>query len=500
MFSIRFRWVFCQLEVLRYCFPTSLRRSLEELPKSLDGTYQRILNEINYVNRDYAYRLLQCLAVANRPLRVEELAEVLALDIARGAIPRLNADWRWDDQEEAILSACSTLVSVITHNGSQVVQFSHFSVKEFLTSDRLASSIADVSQFHIPLEPSHAILAQACLGTLLSLDDRTDRASAEKIPLLRYAVEYWDSHAQIGDVELYIKEAMDCFFDMDNPHFSAWVRIQGRHDLLQVSMFEQPRAVPPLSAPLYFAGLKGFPGLLERLIIRHPQQINHLGGVYGTPLHASVLGGHVSISQLLWVHGADINSRSADDWTPLHIASRVGHLEAGKWLLDFGAEVNVQKEGRIPLHFAASNGHLEVAQLLLERNAEVNALDDHGSTPLFSASENGHPLLVQLLLDHNADVYVRDNRRNTALHLAAYGGELKVVEILLKYNADVNSQSDEGSTPLHRAAEGWQGGHLDVVLFLLNHGADVSLRNLSGKTASEVAHGPDQHKFVQFLS
>ncbi|KAH9038414.1 hypothetical protein EDB84DRAFT_1437191 [Lactarius hengduanensis] len=122
-----FRWVFCQLEVLRHCFPTNLRRILEELPKSLDETYKRILKEINNANREHAYRLLQCLAVARRPLRVEELAEVLAFDLSAGGIPKLIADWRWEDQEEAVLSACSSLVSVIVDKGSRVVQFAHFS-------------------------------------------------------------------------------------------------------------------------------------------------------------------------------------------------------------------------------------------------------------------------------------------------------------------------------------------------------------------------------------
>jgi hypothetical protein len=55
-------------------------RVLKELPKSLDETYERMLKEIGKVNPHQAYRLLQCLTVATRPLRVEELAEVLALD------------------------------------------------------------------------------------------------------------------------------------------------------------------------------------------------------------------------------------------------------------------------------------------------------------------------------------------------------------------------------------------------------------------------------------
>jgi hypothetical protein len=218
----RFQWVFCQLEVLRHCFPANLCRTLEKLPKSLDDTYMRILNKINNANWVHAYRLLQCLTVAFRPLRVEELAEVLAFDLTAEGIPKFNANWRWEDQEEAVLSACSSLVSVIINNGNRIVQFSHFSVKEFLTSTRLASSMELVTQFHIPIEPSHVILAQACLGVLLCLDDSTDQDSV-KSPLYNHSAAYWDEHTQVGNVELQIKDALDYFFDPDNPHFSAFL-------------------------------------------------------------------------------------------------------------------------------------------------------------------------------------------------------------------------------------------------------------------------------------
>ena len=76
----RFRWVFCQLEVLRYCFPASIRQTLDRLPESLDDTYLQVLRQIPQVNQAHAHRMLQCLSVAARPLRVEELAEVLAFE------------------------------------------------------------------------------------------------------------------------------------------------------------------------------------------------------------------------------------------------------------------------------------------------------------------------------------------------------------------------------------------------------------------------------------
>src|ERR1700679_1016772 len=76
----RFRWVYCQLETLRQCLPPSVRRTLDELPETLDETYEQVLTNIKRVNREHAIRLLHCLTVAIRPLGVGELAEVLAVD------------------------------------------------------------------------------------------------------------------------------------------------------------------------------------------------------------------------------------------------------------------------------------------------------------------------------------------------------------------------------------------------------------------------------------
>src|SRR5450755_1160246 len=177
MLSYRFRWAYCQLEVLRQCLPPSVRRILDELPETLDETYERVLKDIKKVNREHAIRLLHCLTVTIRPLRVEELAEVLTIDFdaaRREGIPKLNPNWRWADQHQAVLSTCSSLIAIVNDGDSQVVQFSHFSVKEYLTSDRLACSGGEVSHYHILLGPAHTILAQACLGILLSLDDRVN--------------------------------------------------------------------------------------------------------------------------------------------------------------------------------------------------------------------------------------------------------------------------------------------------------------------------------------
>jgi hypothetical protein len=206
----RFRWVFFQLDALQNCFPPNLRQYLNELPETLDETYERILNGINKAQKDNAHRLLQCLTVAVRPLHVEELAELLAFDFqektSRG-LPTLKKDWRWDDQEEAVLSTCSSLIAINSRDDSRIVHFSHFSVREYLTSSRLAQSPhGEVSRFRIDLEAVHTIMAQTCLATLLQQDGDTGNSDAKVSPLVNYAAEHWVDHAQFEKVSSRVRD------------------------------------------------------------------------------------------------------------------------------------------------------------------------------------------------------------------------------------------------------------------------------------------------------
>ncbi len=305
--------MFCQLEMLRHCLAPSLRRQLNELPKSLDETYERVLKEIESTNQGHhARRLLQCLAVALRPLRVEELAEVLAfdLDTAEGVTPTFHAEWRWEDQEQAVLSACSSLISIVDSYDSRVVHFSHFSVKEYLTSNRLAAASGDVLQYHIHLGPAHLIFARACLGVLLSLDNRINKQSKtgsgkgsgkntdKDTPLLEYAAKHWTLHAQVGEVSSRLKDAMETLFDLNKPFFLAWIRI---HDMdPDRSWYYEIRSKPK---PLYYAALCGFYDLVRSLIVKHPEQVNDRSGNRSYPLVAALSRKHIRVAELLVKHG-----------------------------------------------------------------------------------------------------------------------------------------------------------------------------------------------------
>jgi hypothetical protein len=193
--------VHCQLEYLAGCLPGRIQRALEELPSTLDATYERTLREISDTNWEFARRLLLCVAVVSRPLRVEELAELLAFDFEEGQIPTFHEDWRLEDPVEAVLSTCSTLLSLVNAQNFQVIQFSHFSVKEFLTSTRFSEKHDKISnRYHVSLTEAHTLVAQACLGILLHLDQGVTSSTLPKFPLAQYAAERWFGHARFEGV------------------------------------------------------------------------------------------------------------------------------------------------------------------------------------------------------------------------------------------------------------------------------------------------------------
>ena len=446
--------MFCQLETLRQCLPQSLRQTLDELPESLDGTYERVMMEIMRANQSHAYRMLQCLTVANRPLSVAELAEILAFDFndAKGGIPKLNSNWRWEDHEEAVLSTCSSLVTVVPNDGSPIVQFSHFSVKEFLMSDRLASSRREISQYHISLLDAHTLLAQASLAVLLR--DPDVNGHVDSGVLAGYAAEHWTTHARVENVASQVRGGMEDLFDKDKPYFEEWVRL---YDIdSQRSGFPNMPDSELGARPLYYAATYGLHELVEHLTLKYPQYANARGGLCGTALHAASFDGHLQVVQYLLRHGVDVNTRDSGNDTPLLLASWQGHLDIVQCLLEHGADVGLRDQFQhTPLNLAATFVRLDAVRLLLEHNADVNSQDHTGCTPLHGVLRLHHSFqadrsqMVQLLLKHGANANARNHELQTPLHLVSLRPDLlDILRILLEHGADLDAEDKDGMTPL----------------------------------------------------
>ena len=393
--------------------PSSIRKVLNELPTTLDDTYERMLQAIPKEKFQHASRLFQCMVAALRPLRVEELAEIFAIEFGANDTLNLVVGWRPEHPEEAVLSTCSTFITIIDNGGSKIAQFSHFSVKEFLTSDRLQmSDVGNIGQYYIPLEPAHAILARACVAVLVQLDEEEGERRSEVLPLASYAAENWVRHAQFEDVASRIQDSLAYLFNPKEPHFRPRILLQGVLGVYSTRpvFFDDN---PDKLTPLFLAAFCGFSGLVEHLIV---------------------------------THAPDVNARCHDDWSTLHGASCSGQVDSAHILLDHGADVNVVgSEDYTPLHYASCNGHLGVTRFLLEHGANLNAQTVDQKTALYIALEWEHFETVQLLLDHGADVTIQANRL-TPYQLATQNGLHEVAQMLLKRGAERVGRDKDRST------------------------------------------------------
>ncbi len=368
--------MFCQLVYLRRCIPGRIRHALEELPETLDETYARTLKEIDKQNWEFAHRLFQCVAAASRPLRANELAEFLAFDFQVGSTPTFLADWRPEDPVHTVLSTCSSLLAVVDVGGSRVIQFAHFSVKEYLTSARLAEEKHIISRFHVSMTPAHTIVAQACLGVLLHLDENVTTDSLENFPLAEYAAEHWVGHTRFENVSSKMQDGMKRLFDPKQRHLSVWVWIYDPEEPRRQSERSQRPSLARATS-LHYAVFCGMYDIATFLIIERSQDVNARGfDKKETPLHVASRHGHVGIAQLLLKHGADAEAQDYDKCTPLLLASKREYVEVARVLLEYGAD----REARnsfvcTPLLLASVQGYVEIARVLLEHGADKDARD-----------------------------------------------------------------------------------------------------------------------------
>lgn len=181
----RFRWTDCQLNLLRKCLTMAgLRKALRSLPKSLDNTYSRILINIDEEYRRETYTVLQWLTFSVRPLHLVEVAEAVAV---RPGSDFLDGEEKLRDPH-VILSICSSLV-VLSEFGE--LRLAHYSVKEYLVSERIRTSPA--SPFVMMVDSGNKKIAEICL-TYLSISDQWNLSSHSRFldfPLLRYAIQNW---------------------------------------------------------------------------------------------------------------------------------------------------------------------------------------------------------------------------------------------------------------------------------------------------------------------
>jgi ankyrin repeat protein len=440
------------------------------------------LQDVEKANWKFALRLFQCVAVASRPLRVEELAEFLAFDFEAGPTPTFQAGWRPEDPISAVLSTCPNLLYVVNAEGSAFIQFSHFSVREFLTSSRLAETRDIISRYHVSMTPAHTIMAQACLGILLHLDENVTNDTLKNLPLAEYAAKNWVDHARF-DVSQSTQDGMKRLFDPRRPHFAILVWIYDRENSW---MIRPKRPLLPRGTYLHYATLSGLPSLVKFLVTEFTPDLNarcFFDAV--TPLHLASRDGHAEVARVLLEHGADVDAGDKSNRTPLRRALNRKQVEVAQVLIKNNAYIGVQGEDRwTPLHWASEHRQVELAQALLEYGADMNARDLYGWSPCRCALYQRHVEVVRVFVQHTSSARLQNKRESTQLHEVSEDGHVDFARMLLKCGADASARDENNVTPLHLALE---RGHREVALVLLEHGADASVQDVDKWTFLHLA-------------
>lgn len=483
----RFRWVSCQLDALERCldYPT-LRKALASLPKTLDETYARILANVPDEHKHHTTRILQFLTFSERPLRITEAVDVIAVEIE--GVPRFRPKDRMPIPGE-ILKCCSSLVTLVTKEDQRSgktwkeIQLAHFSVKEYITSTRLAANASSDTEktltrasIAVNLEETVArsSIAQVCLAYLLELDqDLSAEEIRQSFYLAQYSAQYWSRNTRVA--ESYSKTV--CMFTAelfsDKSSYKTCYRLYNPEEPWN----DQPDERRKLAPALYYASLEGL-YYSVRTLLHQGADVNAQGGYYDNALQAASSEGYEHFVQVLLDNGADVNAQGGHYSNALQAASIKRYEKVVQMLLKNGADVNVQsRHYGNALYAASTEGHKEVVQILLENSADVNARgnyhnqniyqDEKDATPLYAASLRGYKKIVQMLLNKDADVNAQGGHYGNAFQAASSKGYEKVVQMLLNKGADVNLQGGRYGNALQAPSA---GGHKSGFRLLRGNG------------------------------
>lgn len=126
--SVRFRWVQCQLDDISKCpNPVKVREALENLPKGLNETYERVIKRIldTESTATIAWNVLTWLMGSVVPLTFHQLKVAIKIEPhAR----KFNEGLAVQNAEH-ILDICGCFVDTYSLWGSNAVRLSHFTVK-----------------------------------------------------------------------------------------------------------------------------------------------------------------------------------------------------------------------------------------------------------------------------------------------------------------------------------------------------------------------------------
>ena len=485
--------------------------ALSDLPKDLDETYERMLQSIKKrKNGDrhakLAHNVFRWLAVAQRPLYANELAQAIVQE------PENVCLTREVPTPDLILEICSSLISIarnrnqptVTRNirngvmsgktetptnwgitrainrAPETIEFSHFSVKEYLLSSRILES--PCSSFAVDEELTSKYVMNTCLSFVLLFDwDEFDAVKAIKEhPLLEYACDHWP--AVIRNIRAHERDPLieELLVRLFNPIkascFQNWASIYDPFDGKQYDFKQQARS--DTSSPLVYTA-KLYLNDLTTQLLEEGIKADALPNHKHCPLQmASIIGNEGSVKELL-KYGADVNNFGFIHHTALIAATKGKNDVIARLLIENGIEMDqISDLNPSALAIVVEYEQYNTVDALICRKADPNITTDWFPPPLHYAIEKHDQCMVRKLLESGADPSL-SGIDGTALHAACGASDLEIMSLLLEYGANINFWSRYKGFVLDAAI---LGGKTNIVELLLAHGADPNAE--TGRTGS----------------
>jgi ankyrin repeat protein len=465
-----------------------------------------MLMNIDPVYVDDVRRILTWLCFSERPVRFCEVNEALAVEI--GKRPGLNFGRRLQDPYD-ICRICPALIRVVetvddlseSNDASQPpdpalsnlsLSIAHFSVQEYLESDRIRSQSA--AKFALQSHTAHTELTKTCLIYLrnVRLHD------LKEFPLAFYAAKHWYLHFEKGDEDCDSLLAA-YFLGSEDDILMNWITIadcaRGFWGSYQVDLERPSKSI---ASPLYYASQLGLYRLSQSLLLKCGANVNAQGGCYDNALQAASAMGHERIVELLIKSGANVNAQGGSYGNALQAASIRDSERIVELLITNGADVNAQGGSYgTALQAASAKGHERIVELLITNGAVDNAQGGfYGTTALQAASAMGHERIVELLITSGADVNAQGGSYGIALQAASSCGYERIVELLITGGADVNDQSGFYGNALQAASA---MGHERIVELLITNGADINAQGGCYGNALQAASAKGHERIVELL-
>ena len=443
----------CQFDVLCNCISDKkIKQCLESLPRGLDNTYIRIFEQTRRLHPDdleLIKKLFSWLVHSVRPLKLSELAEAVTFDPDERTL-----DFSAIPTEPNNLLGLTGGLLVLTGD-EDVVGLSHYSVKEFLLSDRIKDS--SVGEFFEGDDLAHLDLVVTSMKYLM-LDDFSDgpcrsvkrlRSRKTKYHFVQYAANNWMNHYKALPARAGLSlnsELITMFSEQDNTKkFQSMEQIEQFNEALTYSYHMEEAFVSVFqdlciaSDPFYYGALYGLDGLLLWLL-EMGYNINAKGGYYEYPLLAAAFGEHASWTtvQKLLDMGADI-----------HVSSSMGNAANAIAIRGTPQDWTLLKK-------------LAQCELDLQRISSYHCSRHRTVLQAIASHPSDDSTMIEYLLEHGVDIDdkqmfpdgdggTEEDKSGPALQHACSQGNLEVVRLLLARGSRKDFGKCELGTPLTAA-------------------------------------------------